>query len=135
MILKYIAEAGCEPVYSSAGAAGLDLRAAESLVVYGRHKVRTGLTVELPPGHVGLVRGRSGLAFNRGIFAFEGTIDADYRGEISVLLVNYGFPARVNRGDRIAQLVITPIVRCDLRAVQLLDASDRGAGGFGSTGT
>lgn len=135
MILRYVAEVGYEPTYGSARAAGLDLRAAESLVLYGRQSVRTGLRVEIPPGHVGLVRGRSGWAFKRGIFAFEGTIDEDYRGEIAVLLVNYGEPVRIDRGERIAQLVVTPVVRCWLERVPDLGDTARGSGGFGSTGT
>lgn len=135
--LRLVAEPGCEPLYGNAYAAGVDLRAAESVSVDsgGTATIRTGLRIELPHGHVGLVRGRSGMAFKKGLWAFEGTIDEDYRGELSVLLWNAGDgDVRVNRGDRIAQLVVVQVVRCALEAVAELSETDRGADGFGSTG-
>ena len=127
------------PRYETAGSAGLDLRADEPFVLAPgeRRLVPTGLALELPPGHEGQVRARSGLAVRQGIALVNapGTIDSDYRGEVKVLLVNLGQePASFARGDRIAQLVIAPVTRAELEVVDDLATSARGAGGFGSTG-
>ena len=127
------------PRYETAGSAGLDLRADEpfSLAPGERRLVPTGLAMEIPPGHEGQVRPRSGLAVKHGVARVNapGTIDSDYRGEVKVLLVNLGqAPASFARGDRIAQLVIAPVTRAELEVVDDLAASARGAGGFGSTG-
>lgn len=129
------------PGYATAGAAGLDLRAVWpmggilSLPAGAMARVPTGIAVEIPLGHAGLVRGRSGLAFGSGVFAFEGTIDADYRGEISVLLANRSDKDAIIRfGDRIAQLVVVPVARLHVMEVAGLGETSRGAGGFGSTG-
>ena len=127
------------PAYQTEGAAGLDLRADEActLLPGERRLVPTGIAVELPHGHEGQVRPRSGLALRHGVGMVNapGTIDADYRGEVGVILVNHGQqPFVVARGDRIAQLVIAPVVRVEIREVEALGDSDRGAGGFGSTG-
>jgi len=131
------------PAYETAGAAGMDLRAAvpeeEALVLRpgARAAVPTGLTFALPDGFEAQVRPRSGLALKAGVTVANapGTIDADYRGELKVLLVNLGEEDFViRRGDRIAQLVIAPVVQATWREVGSLDATDRGAGGFGSTG-
>lgn len=131
------------PAYESALAAGLDLAAAvpadQPLVIApgARVLVPTGLALELPQGYEGQVRPRSGLAVRHGIGLLNapGTIDADYRGEIMVLLFNLGTePFAVERGMRIAQLVVAPVVRAELREVAALAESVRGAGGFGSTG-
>jgi len=127
------------PRYETAGAAGLDLRADEScrLAPGERRLVPTGLAVELPPGHEGQVRPRSGLALRHGIGMVNGpgTIDPDYRGEVGVLLVNLGQePFEVRRGERIAQLVVAPVVRVEVRLVEALGETGRGGGGFGSTG-
>jgi len=127
------------PRYETPGAAGLDLRADEpfSLAPGERRLVPTGLAVELPPGHEGQVRPRSGLAARHGVGMVNapGTIDADYRGEIGVLLVNHGRdPVSFSRGDRIAQLVIAPVVRAEVELVDELSDTSRGGGGFGSTG-
>ena len=127
------------PGYASAGAAGLDLRADEActLLPGERRLVPTGIAVELPPGHEGQVRPRSGLAARHGIGMVNapGTIDADYRGEVGVLLVNLGqAPFEVRRGDRVAQLVVAPVTRVAVEPVESLSDSERGAGGFGSTG-
>ncbi len=127
------------PRYMTPGAAGLDLLADEaaSLAPGERRLVPTGLALEIPPGYEGQVRPRSGLAMRNGIGMVNapGTVDSDYRGEVGVLLVNHG-QERVDlaRGDRIAQLVVAPVVRVTLVEVDELGASDRGAGGFGSTG-
>ena len=127
------------PSYQTPGAAGLDLCADEScpLAPGERRLVPTGLAVELPPGHEGQVRPRSGLAVKHGIGMVNapGTIDQDYRGEVCVILVNLGQQQfQVRRGDRIAQLVIAPVTRVEVEVVEELGESARGGGGFGSTG-
>jgi dUTP pyrophosphatase len=129
------------PAYQTEGAAGMDLRAGiEGEIVLppmGRALVPTGISVALPPGVEGQVRPRSGLAARHGVTCLNspGTIDSDYRGEIRVILVNLGDePFSVRRGDRIAQLVFSPVLRASLRVVDDLDATRRGEGGFGHTG-
>jgi dUTP pyrophosphatase len=127
------------PRYETAGAAGLDLRADEpfSLAPGERRLVPTGLAVAIPPGFEGQVRPRSGLAARHGVGMVNapGTIDSDYRGEVSVLLVNHGQAAvAFARGDRVAQLVIAPVVRAEVELVEVLPETGRGEGGFGSTG-
>ena len=131
------------PAYETAGAAGMDLRAAvpedEALVLRpgARTAVPTGLAFALPDGFEAQVRPRSGLALKSGVTVANapGTIDADYRGELKVLLINLGEEDfMIRRGDRVAQLVIAPVVQAAWREVGELDATDRGAGGFGSTG-
>jgi dUTP pyrophosphatase len=127
------------PRYETAGSAGLDLRADEafSLAPGERRLVPTGLALEIPLGHEGQVRPRSGLAARHGVGMVNapGTIDADYRGEVMVILVNHGqAPVAFARGDRIAQLVIAPVVRAELEVAETLGATGRGNGGFGSTG-
>jgi dUTP pyrophosphatase len=131
------------PAYQSADAAGLDLLAAvpESapmVLAPGKYAlIPTGLTIALPPGYEAQVRPRSGLAAKHGVTVLNapGTVDADYRGEISVILINHGdtaFPIR--RGERIAQMVIASVTRAELVPAATLSATDRGSGGFGSTG-
>ncbi len=131
------------PAYETAGAAGMDLRAAIAedapLVLRpgDRAAAPTGLVLALPEGYEGQVRPRSGLAFKNGVTLVNapGTIDADYRGEVIVLLINHGEEAHtIRRGDRIAQLIIAPVIRVVLGEVETLDETGRGAGGFGSTG-
>lgn len=131
------------PEYQSAAAAGMDLRAALpedaplSLSAMARALVPTGLAMALPPGFEAQVRPRSGLAARHGIGVLNapGTIDADYRGEVQVLLVNLGGETvTIGRGMRIAQLVVAPVTRAGLRVVAALPSSERGSGGFGSTG-
>ena len=125
------------PAHQTAGAAGLDLYAAMpwSLDGFTAQRVPTGIAVEIPPGHVGLIRGRSGLA-SRAVLVVEGTIDSDYRGELAVMMHTLGAVYDVTAGQRIAQLVIVPCVRCEAVEVSLSDltATERGAAGFGSTG-
>lgn len=132
------------PAYQSAAAAGLDLIAAvpaESKIVIepgARHLVPTGLAMQLPEGFEAQVRPRSGLANTYGVTVLNtpGTIDADYRGEICVLLINLGGePFELTRGARIAQLIIAPVTRASLTVVADLNGTGRGIGGFGSTGT
>lgn len=132
------------PAYQSTSAAGLDLVAAipanAKLVLEpgGRDLVPTGLSIQLPDRFEAQVRPRSGLALRYGVTVLNspGTIDADYRGEICVILINHGSePFEISRGDRIAQLVIAPVVQAELVEVETLGETRRGAGGFGSTGT
>jgi dUTP pyrophosphatase len=131
------------PAYHSADAAGLDLvaaipEAAPVTLQPGRHAlVPTGLIIALPRGYEAQLRPRSGLAARQGITLLNspGTIDADYRGEVSVLLINHGdAPFTIRRGERIAQMVIAPVVQVELVRVTALPVTDRGSGGFGSTG-
>ena len=131
------------PAYQTTDAAGLDLLAAvpaETPLVLASGKyamVPTGLTIALPPGYEAQVRPRSGLAAKYGVTVLNspGTVDADYRGEINVLLINHGHaPFSIRRGERIAQMVIAPVVQAQLVPVAALSATERGSGGFGSTG-
>ncbi len=129
------------PGYATDGAAGADLCAAvesELILAPGeRAAVPTGLVLEIPNGYEGQVRPRSGLAIKAGLTIINapGTIDSDYRGELKVLMVNLGSEAvALNRGDRIAQLLIAPVTRASFIESETLSASDRGGGGFGSTG-
>ena len=132
------------PSYESEGAAGMDLRAAVledgPVVLAPRQRVLvpTGLIIELPRGHEGQVRPRSGLAIKHGISLINtpGTIDEDYRGEVKVPLVNHGDEDfEVTRGMRIAQLIVAPVVQVAVEEVEELSSSERGSGGFGSTGS
>jgi dUTP pyrophosphatase len=130
------------PSYATAGSAGMDLRAAvdEPLVLQPgqRHLVPTGMRIALPEGYEAQVRPRSGLATKLGITVLNapGTVDSDYRGEVKVGLVNLGGEAHtIQRGDRIAQMVIAPVTRATWRQVESLDETERGKGGFGSTGS
>jgi dUTP pyrophosphatase len=131
------------PVYETAHAAGMDLRAAVpadaplTLQPGERHAVPTGLAMAIPPGFEGQVRPRSGLALRHGVTCLNspGTVDADYRGEVKVILINHGpDDFIVRRGDRIAQLLIAPVVQAGWRETDALDDTARGEGGFGSTG-
>ena len=132
------------PKYETALAAGADLRAAlpdnepMTLAPGQRALVPTGLAMALPAGYEAQIRPRSGLAYKHGITCLNtpGTIDADYRGEVKVLLINHGdAPFEIQRGERIAQMVIVPITQPDFISVDVLSETARGAGGFGSTGT
>jgi dUTP pyrophosphatase len=131
------------PSYQSKHAAGLDLVAAVprdqpvKLPPGARSLIPTGFALELPQGYEAQVRPRSGLALKHGVTLLNspGTIDSDYRGELMVILVNHGpEPFLVQRGDRIAQLVIAPVAQVEIVAARALDATERGPGGFGSTG-
>ena len=129
------------PAYQSAAAAGMDLLAAndDPLVLQpgGRALVPTGIAIALPEGTEAQVRPRSGLAAKHGVTVLNtpGTIDADYRGEIKVILINLGQSAfTINRGERIAQLVLAPVTQLAWEEVDALDETERGEGGFGSTG-
>ncbi len=129
------------PAYATPGSAGLDLMAAidEPIILppMARAAVPTGLAVALPVGYEAQVRPRSGLALKSGVTVLNspGTIDADYRGEIKVILINLGAePVTIERGSRIAQMVVAPVVALIWQPAESLEDSSRGAGGFGSTG-
>jgi dUTP pyrophosphatase len=138
---KRLRATAVRPQYMTAEAAGMDLSSAAdgplTLEPGGRAGVPTGWAMELPAGYEGQVRPRSGLALRTGVTVANapGTIDSDYRGELVVLLVNLGREAHVIRpGDRIAQLVVAPVVRADVEEVDGLSSTTRGGGGFGHTG-
>jgi dUTP pyrophosphatase len=127
------------PAYASAGAAGLDIVAAEdaTLVPGARAAIATGFAIAIPDGYEVQIRPRSGLALKHGVTCLNtpGTIDSDYRGEVKVILANLGAqPFPVVRGERIAQLVPAPVLRARFEEVADLDETERGGGGFGSTG-
>jgi dUTP pyrophosphatase len=129
------------PSYESESAAGLDVRAFLDSDIcvspMSRVKVPTGLRIEIPPGFEGQIRPRSGLAARYGLTVLNspGTIDSDFRGEIEIILINLGEKdVTVKDGDRIAQLVITPVCRAELLETETLPSTGRGSGGFGSTG-
>ncbi|RLL56007.1 dUTP diphosphatase [Mariprofundus sp. EBB-1] len=129
------------PFYATTHAAGADLRAAideDVIIEPGQHVlIKTGFAMALPDNFEAQIRPRSGLALKHGITVLNapGTIDADYRGEIGIILINHGdLPFTVQRGDRIAQMVIAPFVQADFMAVGTLSETERGEGGFGSSG-
>jgi dUTP pyrophosphatase len=129
------------PQYESEGAAGMDLRAylpgPVTIPPLGRYLIPTGLRLEIPENYEAQVRPRSGLAVSSGVTVLNspGTIDSDYRGELKVILINLGdAPFTVKSGDRIAQLVISPVVHALIESAVLLNETPRGSGGFGSTG-
>ena len=127
------------PSYAHPGDAGMDVRAVEALEIEpgGRRLVRTGLVMMLPPGYEAQVRPRSGLALKHGVTVLNtpGTIDEGYRGEVGVILANFGAePYKVEKGAKIAQIVIAPCTRAEIAETAEVDETERGAGGFGSTG-
>lgn len=127
------------PAYAHPGDAGMDLCSVEDLVLPPgkRSLIRTGLVMELPEGYEGQVRPRSGLALKHGVTVLNtpGTIDAGYRGEVGVILMNHGDCAfTIRKGDRIAQLVVAQVTVAEVVEVAQVDATERGEGGFGSTG-
>lgn len=127
------------PTYATPGAAGMDLLAARALEIPagGRALVPTGLAIALPEGFEMQVRPRSGLALKHGVTVLNapGTVDSDYRGEVGVILLNTGAePFAIARGDRIAQAVFAPVTRAEWEEVVVLPETQRGIGGFGSTG-
>jgi dUTP pyrophosphatase len=131
------------PIYETEHAAGLDLMAAvpeDAPMTMGpgaRWLVPTGLILEVPQGYEAQVRPRSGLALKHGVTVLNspGTIDADYRGEVKVLLINLGdAPFEIRRGERIAQLIVAPVCQVQVERVEVVSSTERGGGGFGSTG-
>jgi len=140
MILKIKRLSGSEdlelPCYQTSGSAGVDLRAAKRVSLRPGEicKIPTGVAVEIPLGFEGTIRGRSSLAA-QGLIIHLGTIDSDYRGELVVLLINISDkPCAIGRGERIAQLIISPVLRVSIIEINDLTPSGRGEGGFGSTG-
>jgi dUTP pyrophosphatase len=136
-----LADGACIPSYQSPGAAGADLHAylqSELVIEPGaRVLVPTGLHIQLEQGYEAQIRPRSGLAIKSGITCLNspGTIDADYRGEVGVILINHGcVPYTIKNGDRIAQMVIAPVIQANFDSVPVLTSTARGSGGFGSTG-
>jgi dUTP pyrophosphatase len=128
------------PKYQTDGAVGLDLQANENSTIWPRERalISTGLSVEIPEGYEGQVRPRSGIAVKHGVTVLNspGTIDSDYRGELKVCLINHGSSAyQIKIGDRIAQLVICPVAKPAILQINELSGTERGTGGFGSTGT
>lgn len=130
------------PAYATPQSAGVDLRAAidQTMILppLGRIAVPTGLAIALPNGYEAQVRPRSGLALNDGVTVLNspGTIDADYRGEIKVVLINLSHrPFAIERGQRIAQLIVAPVIQIDWHEVHVLEETERGNGGHGSTGS
>lgn len=138
--IEVVAEPGVVPPdYATPGSAGMDLRAAKSVEIgpMERVAVPTGLRLAIPPGYEGQVRARSGLALRQGLVVANGpgTVDSDYRGEVAVILINLGTEkVTIQAGERIAQLVIAPVVTARWRQVDALPETDRSDGGFGSTG-
>ena len=134
-----ISAAATLPSYQTSGAAGLDICCSEDFVLspMERKLVSTGIRMAIPEGYEAQVRPRSGLAIRHGISMVNtpGTIDSDYRGEVRLILINFGAEAvQFNQGERIGQLVVCPVVRAHLKVVNELDGTERGEGGFGSTG-
>lgn len=137
-VVVKVAGSGALPGYASEGAAGADLCVSESALISPgeRAAISTGLHLEIPPGHVGLIWPRSGLAVSYGVDTLAGVIDSDYRGELRIVLINLGEePLILQPGDRVAQLLIQRVERAEFARSESLTESDRGPGGFGSTGT
>jgi dUTP pyrophosphatase len=125
------------PEYKTTGSVGMDIYSVESGIIRPgqRRAFRTGLAFEIPAGYEGNIRGRSGLAFKQGVFVIEGTVDQDYRGEVQVLVYNSTTDTfAVKEGDRIAQIVFSPVAIAELVPTLELGSTDRGTGGLGSTG-
>ena len=142
MITVHVVRADATPLpaYQTDGAAGVDLHCAVAFEIapMERRLVPTGIAVAIPAGYEGQIRPRSGLAIKHGISMVNtpGTIDSDYRGELCVIMINFGTDVvQFHAGDRIAQIVFCPIVRAQFVEVESLDKTERGSGGFGSTGT
>ncbi len=139
-VVSIVLEEGAyAPEYQTDGAAGMDLRLFEDvrLEPLERKLARTGIRIAVPPGYEAQVRPRSGMALKHGVTIGNtpGTIDSDYRGEVKLILVNLGGEAvTLAKGDRVAQMVIAPVARASIQVTASLDATERGGGGFGSTG-
>jgi len=137
MKIKLLTDTATAPTYATDGSAGLDLYADDDAVIpeSGSALIATGISVEIDADKVGLIWPRSGIAVKNGLDTGAGVIDSDYRGEVKVLLFNHGeYAYKIKRGDRIAQLLIVPCYRPKIEIVDSLDETERGAGGFGSTG-
>ena len=140
VLFKKLADKAIKPTYGTKFSAGADLYSIEERVICSGQTavIKTGIAVQIPEGHVGLVYARSGLATKRGLAPANkvGVIDSDYRGEVMVALYNQsGVEQKIDEGERIAQMVIAPYLTCEYEEADELDDTVRGAGGFGSTGT
>jgi len=140
VLFKKLTDKAIKPTYGTEFSAGADLYSVESKTIQSGETavIKTGISVQIPNGYVGLIYARSGLATKRGLAPANkvGVIDSDYRGEIMVALYNQSGQAQaIDCGERIAQMVIAPYLACDYQEVEELDQTERGAGGFGSTGT
>lgn len=136
--IKKLEDSAILPSYSHKGDAGLDLYSnmAFSLEQGQRMLVKTGISIKIPEGYVGLVWPRSGLSIKKGVDVLAGVIDSGYRGEVGIVLLNTGYDdVVISKGDRIAQLLIQPIEIVNIKEVEELDSSERGVSGFGSTGS
>lgn len=137
MKVKLLDENAIAPTRASNGAAGFDLYSAETVTLWPRERslIATGVAVSIPDGMAGMIWPRSGLASRHGLDVMAGLIDSDYRGEVKVMLINHGsHDVTLNKGDRIAQLVCQPVCVSAVVVVDDLDETERGNGGFGSTG-
>ena len=139
VLFRKIDSAAKLPEYAHPGDAGMDVFSVADILLPpgGRALIRTGLVMHLPPDAEAQVRPRSGLALKHGVTVLNapGTIDAGYRGEVGVILINHGSePFRVEKGMKIAQIVVAPVVRAEIAETAESDSTDRGSGGFGSTG-
>lgn len=137
VVVKYTGNV--PPSYQTPGAAGADLTSSQDTVVSPKSwsVISTGLFLEIPSGYEAQVRSRSGMAAKNGVFVLNspGTIDSDYRGEVKVILANLGHdPIFIKKGDRVAQLIITPVTQAVFRVTETLNSTERGDGGLGSTG-
>lgn len=137
VLLKKLSPEAILPKYALPGDAGMDLFSNETIILQPNEKktIKTGIALAIPPGHVGLVWDKSGLASKFHLHTFAGVIDETYRGELQVVLGNFStVPYTIEKGTKIAQLLIQPIVQAQLEEVSSLNETSRGAGGFGSTG-
>ncbi len=135
--IKKLNDDAIPPKYAHEGDAGMDLYSRETMILKAgtRHLFKTGISMEIPEGYVGLFWDKSGLAFKNGITVLGGVIDSGYRGEFGVILLNTGEDDyEIKKGDKIAQVLIQPVVNAELEVVEELDNTKRGDGGFGSTG-
>lgn len=134
---KKIAKDASAPEYMLSSDVGLDLKANENvgLKPMEQKAVRTGIIIKIPDGHVGLIRDRSGIVKNMNVHTVAGTFDPDYRGEVSIILINLGDEeVEIEKGMRIAQMIILPVTKVEVKVVQSLSITERGSRGFGSTG-
>jgi dUTP pyrophosphatase len=135
--VKKIAKDASTPEYMLDSDVGLDLKANENIGLKPMEQkaIRTGIIIKIPAGHVGLIRDRSGIVKNMNVHTAAGTFDPDYRGEVSIMLVNFGDEeVEIEKGMRIAQMIILPVTKVEVKVVQSLSTTERGSRGFGSTG-
>ena len=137
LLIKKLSPDAITPKFALPGDAGMDIYANETMTLQPnqKHAVKTGIALAIPPGHVGLVWDKSGMAVKFHLHTFAGVIDETYRGELMIMICNFGVsPYTIEKGKKIAQLLIQPILHPSIEEVQELDSTLRGEGGFGSTG-